>query len=644
MALNAQTVILYGNKSTNVELNAAKDLRSDIQKTHPHESVKIQKCNRPIKGIYENIIILGTRHSNKLIQKLYTQKSSELLQKELEAETFVIQTLPFKENLASKALYIIGADDRGTYYGTYEFSHKVLGIDPLEYWTGKKPQAQEKFKVPELSFRENAPVFPMRGYFDNDNDMLANWKGRKLIVEFDIWKEMINSLSRLRYNYIDIHDLLGRTEYWQWDYYKNMTNYHTDLNLVEQVIDYAHSKGMMVQIPMYLGWEFYHMDLDKVCLSKNYEHWMGVYEYYLTKTPLGKCDIYLQRPRHPYYDYAYSCEEEKKAGIKPGPLMTKMFKGLSELIHQYRPKATLVCDLWREGRSMWKSGEFAPKNNVQMLWADYYGGDFREWPEDLKGYNFGVYVHAGIWLNHVIQDPLVHQISSAIREALGRKMNNNILVNGQDFKHFILNLEVCGKVAWDPEGFDPDGFYKEWTSRYFGHEASPYVIKSLKLLNEAHKPISGFKEIMQASVSTLNNIQKGNVNSIRQLKEIAKAAGLADMSLKIAENTLSLVPAEAQMVYDDQIVFPATIFTKNIRFLESVTLYCEFLKSGSENQTTYNNYAHSMKSALVNLRNTLDKGSKWKKWDGWTKCKNFRVFTPPPSIEMVDEIIKMYRK
>jgi hypothetical protein len=645
-AVNAQTIILHGDKPTDVELNAANDLKADIQRAYPDEAVQVQDCSIPLDEQYERIFILGTKQSNRLIQKLAAENKSKLLNDELGSETFVLQTLPFSADESRKALYIIGADDRGTYYGVYEFSSRVLGIDALEYWTGKKPQAPEQFKIPELSFREKPPVFPKRGYFDNDNDMLANWKGRKLIVELDIWKEMINSLARMRYNYIDLHDTMGRAEFYEWDYYKNMVEYHTDLELLEQVIDYAHSKGMMVQIPMYLGWEFYHMDFDKISLSKHHDHWMDVYEYYLTKTPLAKGDLFLARPRHPVYDRAYKPADEKKAGIKPGPLMTEMFKGLKELIDRHCPGSTLVCDLWREGRPMWQSGEFAPDKEIQMLWADDYGGDFKQWPRDLKGYDFGIYIHAGIWKNHVIQDPLVHKISTAINEAVSKGMTNNIFVNGQDFKHFILNLEVCARTAWDSEGFDPDAFYTEWTSRYFGEKASPKVVKSLKLLNEAQKALHGYKEITNASVITLNSREKGKIKISRlgDEKITKKALGLAEASLQTAVDAASSVPEDAQLVYDDQIVFPATIYVDNIRLLRAVVRYGEFVKSGDKDKAAYDRYANDMRDALVKMRTTLDQGSKWKKWDGWTKCENFRVYTPPPDIEMMDKIIEKYSK
>ena len=226
------------------------------------------------------------------------------------------------------------------------------------------------FQIPQISYREQAPVFKLRGYFDNDNDHLANWRGRKLIVEFETWKEMIDSLARLRFNYIDIHDLLGRPEYYLRDYYQQMTEFHTDLELVEQVIDYAHSKGLLVQIPMYLGWEFRHLSMDEVCLTQNYEKWMEIYEYYLSETPLGKGDLFLARPRHPIYDWAYDCPAEKEEGIGPGPLLVSVFEGLSRLIRKYRPGGQLICDLWQEGRPLWANGDFCPGQGC----ADAVGG------------------------------------------------------------------------------------------------------------------------------------------------------------------------------------------------------------------------------------------------------------------------------
>ena len=53
--------------------------------------------------------------------------------------------------------------------------------------------------------------------------------------------------------------------------------------------------------------------------------------------------------------------------------------------------------------------------------------------------------------------------------------------------------------------------------------------------------------------------------------------------------------------------------------------------------------AQQMRAALVKRRTTLKQGSQWKKWDGWTRCENFRVYTPPPTLELVDQLIERYR-
>nr|WP_294898203.1 glycosyl hydrolase 115 family protein [uncultured Pedobacter sp.] len=630
----AKILITYGTSASVVEINAAHDLANDIKKVFPKESIQILNEAKSFNLIPTDYhIILGNAKSSNLIKDFLQREHSA----DLKPETFILKSFLNNKN----ELYIAGADDRGTYYGVYQFSEKILKIDPLAYWTGKEAPKQKNFTLSKLDYSESAPAFPLRGYFDNDNDMLANWKGKKLIVELDTWKEMINSLARLRYNYIDIHDLLGRSEFYQWDYYKAMTNYHTDLKLVNEVIDYAHSKGMLVQIPMYLGWEFHHMDEDKVCLSKNMDYWMDMYQYYLTKTPLGKGDLFLQRPRHPYFDIAYNCEEEKKADIKTGPLMTEMFNKLYAMIKQHNPKAQLFCDLWREGRPMWQSGEFQPNKNIQMLWADYGVADFRDWPKDLQGYNFGIYIHAGVWQNQVTQNPYPALIKSASLEAVKRKMDHNYLVNGQSFKPFILNLAACAKVAWNPQTFDADEFYKDWTTTYFGKTASAKAIKSLKTTHLANQPVGGFREIMGKTVTILDQL-KANKQILQATDSIKKAFILARDATKLATDAYKQVATKEKNVFDDQVLFPAKIYELNIALLMQTVLFNNSTISG--NPVEIRKSGKQLQKSLLRLRKTLNKGSRWKKWRDWYNCSHFRVYTPPPLPTEVDDIIAKYNR
>jgi hypothetical protein len=623
--LGAETRILISADASDVERVAAEELKSDIEQVCSEEVVSIDTYSENKDVSYSgNTIRLGTTTS--------IPGANE----NLEPETFLLRSMD------EEALLILGADDRGVLYGVYEFSKRVLGIDALEYWTGKQAPKQTELKMPEMDFREQAPAFKLRGYFDNDNDMLANWKGRKLIVEFDIWKEMIDSLARLRYNYIDIHDLLGRPEYYLRDYYTEMTDYHTDLELVDQVIDYAHSKGLLVQIPMYLGWEFMHLEMDEVCITSHFDRWMEIYSFYLRETPLGKGDLFLARPRHPIYDWAYTCPEEEAVGLHPGPLMEAVFSGLGKLIKRYRPGGVLICDLWQEGRDMWHSSQFNIQREAQMLWADDGFAQFEEWPERNKAYDFGIYVHAGVWKNQVVQDPYPERLKTAAQNAVSRNMTHNFLVNGQSFKPFILNLEAAARVAWDPVDFDSDTFYEEWTTRYFGEAASVTVIQSLQLLREVHHYAVGFREVMKASEKILNNLENGKAES-EDLANVRTALALAQKSLELAEEAKASVPDAVLDVFDDQVLFPVRIFVENLQLLKSLIEFNNAYANNRRDSRTrerVRGLGLHARDQLLNLRTSLELGSSWEKWKGWYKPENFRIHTPPPKLEDFDRVLE----
>lgn len=162
--LEADTRILLSSEASDVVRVAAEELKVDIERVYSDESVSIGFYSELKDERFEgNTLVLGADHS-------FSESYSE---SPLKPETFVLRSGE------DSNLYILGGDDRGVLYGVYEFSEQVVGIDPLEYWTGKIPTSQKLLKIPTLDHREQPPAFKLRGYFDNDNDMLANWRGRK---------------------------------------------------------------------------------------------------------------------------------------------------------------------------------------------------------------------------------------------------------------------------------------------------------------------------------------------------------------------------------------------------------------------------------------------------------------------------------
>ena len=551
-----------------------------------------------------------------------------------------------------EAFIISGGGPRGTFYGVYHFAEFFLKVLPGQYWLVPEGRGRlvESLPLKPYFYREEAPVIPLRGYFDNDNDMLANWYrqdlgagNRKLVIERATWRDMIDTLARLRYNFIDLHDTLGRPEFFAWDFYqKKFPGYEADPQLIRDVIDYAHQKAMLVQVPLYLGWEFLRkkdgapwrpgrLSEQDLCYSKSKERWHEILDYMLNDehSPVKDGDIFLQRPRHPYFDYPYTpC-----AGEAVGPLMTEWTNHMYQEVKKTNPEAQLVMDLWHEGQGLWQSGAFRPDKNIVMIWADAINADIGTLPTELHGYDFGLYLHAGVWLNHVVQDPIPERLGVAVKKGMDAGMNRYLFVNGQDFRHFLLSLEAAGRAARQPYEFDGAAFQREWASRYFGALADS-ADQSLRFLRLAHDNggaygvyYGGYRLITERINQLLRGGHLGEPRlDSKWLQNSRQALALAQKAFESGRGTDS-----ERLAFYDQIVFPAEIYHRNMVLLHQVTKLR--LASGASQAEVETLRARVVEAARQHYE-SLQKGSHWQKWAGWTDPENFRVFTPP--IDPVD--------
>jgi len=285
-----------------------------------------------------------------------------------------------------------------------------------------------------------------------------------------------------------------------------------------------------------------------------------------------------------------------------------------------------------------------------MVWSDDGYGRYPSWPPDFKGHPFGIYIHAGYWRNHVIQDPYPDRIAASFRDAQARNMTAYVNVNGQDFKHFILNLEAAGRAAWDPAGFDADEFYDEWLTRYFGAQAAPEVRRSLEALHAAHDTIGGgfahqtmvYKGVLKVGFS---------FNGRMTAQQAEAGLNLARKSLELAEAARELVSEDARMCYDDQVLFPAKIFLANMEVTAAALGLAEGRGAlmnpfaGIDKKIAAFQARPEQKrqaaASLDRLLKLLEAGSGWDKWEGWTKVENFRKYEPPPTLDELARALKM---
>lgn len=649
---NARTYyIVQGSSIEIVEKNLIKELQSDLQKV-VGDVVKIISDNEIIPSDGE-IIIVGTPKSNVLITQLTNDKKILLSDQKPGARGGIWAKITLMNK--TKAIVLAGSDIQGAQYAVYDYARDILGIDPLEYWTGKKPELNKEIDLFDFENKTIAPPrVPILCYFENDVDELANYRGKLLEYDWESYTEMINSLVRLRYNAIQLFDMLGRPEFFIRPEYRELhPEYKIDIAYLDKMINYAQSKGMKVAVDFALGYQIHPMSADKAtCWTEYKEDWIKAWRYYLEETPLKKTDIFILRPRHQVWDWEYksSCGEDKI------DVFTEVYKAFGDLVEEYKPQADKVLVCYSDGMEMWNEG-FRPPKDWIVCWADDGFGDYKFLPNATDEYDFGTYMHAGYWLNHTVHNPYPEKVETVMKTSFADlKADKFCLVNGQNFRPYLLNLEAYSSVCNDPENFQGIAFYRQWTERYFNTEIATHAINSMKLLHQAQNIdrigyVQHLWEIREAIAYLTNSpIERPGKNPVpyefervqndfENVKVIKKLIG---SSLEEARKGLEL-QSDTNDFYHSYIYLPSALYNDLITF-ESTLHEMSLLKREFEN----NNNTKALNDA-INLHKKLQaqldqlykrrlEGDRNSKWKGWYDPKIRRPNNGFPTIEMVENI------
>jgi hypothetical protein len=519
-----KVIVLVHSEAPEIVLGTATDLKNDLEKVLAlNVPMATEKDSLPPNA---TLFVVGTLEALPLAPQWSAAQALHLDMK----NPGTIGGIWYKKALAEgkEAIVLAGSDVQGLQDAVYDYAKEVLHIDPLAYWTGKQAQKMEREKLFAFQNRKIAPPkVPLRCYFENDVDELANYRGKLLEYDWESYTEMINSLVRLRYNAIQLFDMLGRPEFFLRPEYKALSpNYKVDLVYLEKMINYAQSKGMKVAIDFALGYQIQPMSADKAtCWEQYKEDWIASWRYYLEETPLKKTDIFMLRPRHQVWDWEYesSCGEDKIT------VFNEVYKVFGALVDQYKPNAQKVLICYADGMQMWNEG-FRPPKDWIVAWSDDGFGDFEHLPQTTDGYHFGTYMHAGFWLNHTVHHPYpvrVEEKMKAMFQTYGASAF--CLVNGQNFRPFLLNIEAYATVCRDAHSFEGEQFYKDWTQRYFQADAANHAVASMKLLSLA---------------------QEGHVGYVQHLWEIREAVSyLSDAPIERPGKTP--VPSDYERVQND---------------------------------------------------------------------------------------------
>ncbi|MEP3568482.1 MAG: glycosyl hydrolase 115 family protein, partial [Flavobacteriaceae bacterium] len=472
--------LVVGKTASQIEKNTVEDLVTDLNQVLAG-SVQVITENKslPKNG---TLIIVGTPTSNKYLVSWLKDNEIQLT-KNYPGPRGGIWS---KSNLESgqNAIILAGSDIQGMQYAVYDYAQEVLGIDPLAYWTGKEPgKVAEKDLFAFESKTITPPKVPILCYFENDVDELANYRGNLLEYDWESYTQMINSLVRLRYNAIQFFDMLGRPEFYLRPEYQELhPDYQIDITYLEKMMDYAHSKGMKIQVDFALGYQIHPMDEAKAsCWADYKEDWINAWRYYFEETPLAKTDIFILRPRNQVWDWEYksNCGEDKIE------VFNEVFTVFDELVDTYKADATKALICYSDAMDMYNEG-FRPPKDWIIAWADDGFGDFEHLPKTTDNYKFGTYMHAGFWLNHTVHNPYPERVESKMKTMFSDYgAYEYCMVNGQNFRPFLFNIEAYSAICHSPDTFSAGQYYKAWSQRYFDKNTAVHAVKSMKLLNKA---------------------------------------------------------------------------------------------------------------------------------------------------------------
>lgn len=646
---NASYIYLVTGRNSNaVELSTINDLKNDLAKiSNSQVSIISEEDILPTNGV---VYILGTPESNSLIADK-SKAGSIHVSKEVPGERGGIWAKTTDDN---DQIIIAGSDTQGLQYAIYDYAKEVLGIDGLEYWTGKTPN--KNIKVDLFDF-ENRTIAPPQisnlGYFENDVDELANYRGKLLEYDWESYTEMINSLVRLRYNSIQFFDMLGRPEFYVRPEYKKLKpDYQIDIDYLEKMIDYAQLKGMKVAVDFALGYQIHPMSDDKATCWKDYkEEWLNAWRYYLENTPLKKTDMFILRPRHQVWDWEYksTCGENKI------DVFNEVYAAFGELVEEYKPNAEKILVCYSDGMQMWNDG-FRPPEDWTVAWADDGFSGFKYLPNKTDDYDFGTYMHAGFWLNHTVHDPYPKKMDTIMKNMVrDYKADKYCLVNGQQFRPFLLNIEGFSEISKNVENFDGDLFFKEWTERYFDKEPAKYAVKSMQKLHDAQFDRGGYVEHLweiRETVSYLSNspIRRPGKTPIpfdyhavsEDYKHIEKRIDILKDAKEFASEGAKHIP-ENDTFYHDYVELPINLYQDLLNFEHTLHRMAQ-LKQGFETTKDKSQLekaidlleeAHKYLET-IHVRSLV--GDKNKKWKNWYNPEIRRPNNGFPSKKMLEDI------
>lgn len=466
VVISGATRIVVAQQEPGPVLRAAKDLQSDFAKVFG----SAPKIGNDLTA--SGPVTLVIAEAENVPADLGCAKSTD-------RESFAFSVLNAGDGSAKRHIVcLVGADMRGTIYAIYEFSQKVLGVDPMYLWTDKEPAKRASIALPaDFEHTYPSPVFKYRGFFINDEDLLTGWvtpkKGEQTGIALSTWDMIFETILRLKGNMIVPGTWIFPDD--------------AQLHAAAErglVINQHHATPLGVNAARWPKDVPYNYSTHPEILRRAWTDAVNAYN--------PDEEILWTVGLRGLSDQPYDALDPSVHNNDPllGKRVSEAIAEQIKIVRAKYPKAQFISNLWMEGDRLMQEGYLKIPPEVSLVWADTGYGDIQDDGKVAAGQ--GVYFHVAMLngkANQLSEMVSVKIIQSELGRFIDAGANAYFLVNTSDIRPVVMTARAVMEMAWGgvpattgaaklPEGVDADAaYYRKWATEEFGTKSADALTK-----------------------------------------------------------------------------------------------------------------------------------------------------------------------
>ncbi|MGV8093889.1 MAG: glycosyl hydrolase 115 family protein [Mangrovibacterium sp.] len=369
-----------------------------------------------------------------------------------------------------------GSDMRGTIYAVYTFSEKILGVPPLWYYCGWKPDQKKEIRIPcGLDIRCNSPEVKYRAWFPNDMDLLTPW--RKLSqTNNEIWLE---TALRLKLNTIEWLDAGERT----------FTEKYSVSPTTELINQYGLIYTTHHHSPLnasFENWDNYWKKIRNTeppeLLLENEEELEAYWRYNIETIKRAGLEViwvigFRGAGDHPFWetfkDAPASLEER-------GEVISRMLKKQRDLVIEItgNPDAQFRTIFYDELSDLLADGYIHPPDDPTLIW-NFVAARRDHYPnEDLQKLDPGKNLNLGYYFNYQFtstgshlapaEGPWKMEQNYRYVDQKSRKPILFSVVNAGNIREHVMELAANAAMMWDMKNYSGNRYITDFCAQYYG--------------------------------------------------------------------------------------------------------------------------------------------------------------------------------